>query len=103
MYSIEFLPKAGKDISDISRYIGVELCNPAAADRFVDKIFSETEKLKDMPYMYSVYEVPLPLKIEYRKFLVKKYTVFYFIDENEKAVKIARVIYAKRNLSNILV
>ncbi|MDE6710327.1 MAG: type II toxin-antitoxin system RelE/ParE family toxin [Oscillospiraceae bacterium] len=102
MYDLVFLPEAGKDISDISRYIGVELCNPDAADRLVDKILSETEKLTDMPYMYSVYESPLPLKFEYRKLLVKNYTVFYYIDESEKAVKIARVIYAKRNFSNVL-
>lgn len=102
MYTLKFLPEAGKDIADISRYIGVELCNPAAADRLVDKILSETEKLTDMPYMYSVYESPFPLKIEYRKLLVKNYAVFYYIDESEKVVKIAHVVYAKRNFSNVL-
>lgn len=102
MYALKFMPEAKKDISDISRYIGVELCNPAAADRLVDKILSETEKLIDMPYIYAVYESPFSLKFEYRKLLVKNYTIFYCIDESEKTVKIVRVIYAKRNLSNVL-
>lgn len=102
MYTLKFLPEAGMDILDISRYIGAELCNPSAADRLVDKILSETEKLTDMPYIYSVCELPFQTKYEYRKLLVKNYAFFYYIDESEKAVKIARVIYAKRNFSNVL-
>lgn len=96
MYNIKFLDDANKDISDISRYIGVELCNPVAADRLVDKILS------DMPYMYGVYESPVPIKVEFRKFIVKNYAVFYYIDESEKVVKIAHVVYARRNFSNVL-
>jgi plasmid stabilization system protein ParE len=34
--------------------------------------------------------------------LVKNYFVFYWVDENEKTVTIARVIYARRNISTIL-
>lgn len=102
MYNIKFLDDANKDISDISRYIGVELCSPVAADRLVDKILSEITKLSDMPYMYGVYESPVPIKVEFRKFIVKNYAVFYYIDESEKVIKIAHVVYARRNFSNVL-
>lgn len=102
MYTLKFLPEANKDIFDISRYVGVELCNPAAADKLVDKIISETEKLTEMPYMYGIYEPLFPLSFKYRKFIVKNYTIFYFIDESEKTVNIAHVVYAKRNFLNVI-
>lgn len=103
MYTLIFLPEANKDISDISRYIGVELCNPAAADKLVDKIISETEKLTEMPYMYSIYEPLFPLSFEYRKFTVKNYTIFFtLLTKAKKTVNIAHVVYAKRNFSNVI-
>lgn len=102
MYTVEYLPGANKDILDISEYIGINLRNPAAADRLIDKIISAVDKLADMPYMYAAYESPLPVENEYRKMYVKNYTIFYFVDETKKSVKIARVIYSKRNFSDIL-
>lgn len=102
MYSLELLPEAINDMTEIVRHISIELSNPAAATRLKEKITFEAKKLPENPYIYAVYGSPFPLKYEYRKLLVKNYTIFYYIDENEKAVKIARVIYAKRNFSNIL-
>ncbi|MCL2618217.1 MAG: type II toxin-antitoxin system RelE/ParE family toxin [Defluviitaleaceae bacterium] len=39
---------------------------------------------------------------EYRKLPVKSYAMFYRVDEREKLVTIARVIYARRNHERLL-
>lgn len=102
MYKIEYLPAAMADMAEIAAYIGVNLSNPAAAERLAKKMVSETEKLADMPYKYRVYTPARALKHEYRRLLVQNYIIFYYVDEDKKIVTIARVIYAKRNYRTLL-
>lgn len=102
MYTIEYLPIAKKDMIEIAKYIGVKLSNPAAADRLAEKMVAEAEKLIDMPYKCSVYISPRPLKHEYRKLLVNNYIMFYYVNELEKLITVARVIYAKRDFRKLL-
>ena len=106
-YKIEYLPSALRDLTEIADYIGVKLNNPEAADRLSETIVSTIEKLTDMPYRYPVY-YPVatfsvkPLKMEYRKMVIKNYLVFYWVNEEKHLVTIARVIYGGRNIDNIL-
>ena len=106
-YKIEYLPSALRDLTEIADYIGVKLNNPDAAERLSDNIVSTIDKLAEMPYRYPVY-YPLaafsvkPLKMEYRKMVVKNYLVFYWVNEEKNLVTIARVIYGGRNIDNIL-
>ena len=106
-YKIEYLPSALLDLTEIADYIGVKLNNPEAADRLSETIVSTIEKLTDMPYRYPVY-YPVatfsvkPLKMEYRKMVIKNYLVFYWVNEEKHLVTIARVIYGGRNIDNIL-
>ena len=106
-YKIEYLPSALRDLTEIADYIGGKLNNPEAADRLSETIVSTIEKLTDMPYRYPVY-YPVatfsvkPLKMEYRKMVIKNYLVFYWVNEEKNLVTIARVIYGGRNIDNIL-
>ena len=106
-YKIEYLPSALRDLTEIADYIGGKLNNPEAADRLSETIVSTIEKLTDMPYRYPVY-YPVatfsvkPLKMEYRKMVIKNYLVFYWVNEEKQRVTIARVIYGGRNTDNIL-
>lgn len=102
MYTVEILPEAISDMTEIVKYISIQLSNPAAATRLKENITSEIKKLAENPYIYAVYEPLLFLKVEFRKLLVRNYAVFYYIDESEKVVKIAHVVYAKRNFSKVL-
>ena len=102
MYTLEYLPIAKKDMIEISKYIGVKLSNPTAADNLAEKMVSESEKLTDMPYKCSIYISPRPLKYEYRKLLVNNYIMFYYVDESKKNFTIARVLYAKRDFRKLL-
>lgn len=102
IYTIEYLPSAKRDMTDIAKYIGIKLKNPDAADRLAEKMIESAEDLADMPYKYSVYTPLKPLKHEYRKLIVKNYIMFYWIDEDKKLVTIARVIYAGRDYEKLL-
>lgn len=102
MYDLKYLPVAMRDMVDIVRYISEELQNPAAADRLAVKLFEAGESLKDFPYSHPVYLPIRPLKHEYRKLVVQNYLMFYWIDEQNKMITIARVLYAKRDWEKII-
>ena len=96
-YDLEYLSVARKDIIEIAKYISSKLNNAGAAERMVTDIVEKCESLRDMPYLNPVYVPIKPLNHEYRKVRVKNYLIFYWINEAEKKVVIARVIYSKRN------
>ena len=102
MYQLEFLPIARQDMTDIVRYISHELFNPTAAETLADEMIDAAERLTDFPYINAIYQSIKPLKKEYRKLIVKNYIMFYWIDEKEKRVTIARAIYARHDYEKLL-
>lgn len=102
MYELIFLPKAKTDLEEIIIYIRNELSNPQASIRLVEKIYKATERLTEFPYAYPLYYPIKSLKYEYRKLVVENYVILYFVDEKSHSVTIARVVYGKRNVNNIL-
>ena len=103
MYKLEYLPVARKDMLEIVRYISRELQNPDAADRLAGELVNAAEGVLLFPYATPTYQPIRPLKHEYRKILVQNYLMFYWVDEEEKLVTVARVVYAKRDYGRLLV
>ena len=97
MYRLEFLPSARTDLIEIVRYISHELGNPAAADDLANELIAAVEKIAEFPYANPAHTPIRPLKHEYRRGRVKSYYLFYWVDEKEKCVTLARVIYARRD------
>ena len=102
MYELDFLPLAKRDINDIILYIADTLDAPQAALDLLDALEASVENLKEFPYMCRLYDIGLPLELEYRALPVKNYLVFYVVLEDKKTVEIHRVIYAKRDMTKIL-
>ena len=102
MYKLEFLPIAQSDMVEIVKYISHELCDPWAAEKLADEMVQSAERLAIFPYINPIHRTLKPLKNEYRKLLVKNYIMFYYVDENEKKVTIARVIYSRRDYEKML-
>ncbi len=102
MYKLEYLPVARQDMLDIVRYISRELCNPTAAERLAMELIEAGDSIPEFPYTDPAYTPIRPLKHEYRKRLVRNYIIFYWVDEVKKLVTVARVIYAKRDISRLL-
>lgn len=102
MYRLEYLPIAKQDMTDIARHISHELANPVAAERLANEMIEAADKLTDFPYLHPAYYPIRPLQQEYRRLLVKNYVMFYSVDEAQKIITIARVIYARRDYEKLL-
>ena len=101
-YAVSYLPAAVDDLKETVSYIAHTLGNPSAADRLSEEIVRQIDTLADFPYSAPAYTPISQLEHEYRRLRVKNYFVFYWVDEDKKAITIARVIYARRNTSTIL-
>ena len=102
MYKLEYLPAARQDMVDIVRYISRELCNPSAAERLAMELIQAGDSIPGFPYANPAYTPIRLLKHAYRKRLVQNYIMFYWVDEGKKLVTVARVIYAKREIEQLL-
>jgi plasmid stabilization system protein ParE len=102
VYKLEYLPLAKQDMVEIARYINKELHNPLAAENLTVEMIKAAERLVDFPYSKAVYISPKPLKREYRRLAVKNYIMFYWVNEMEKSIVVARVVYARRDFDNLL-
>ena len=102
MYKLKYLPIARQDLVDIINYISHNLKNPIAAEKLAVKVTKEINKLKTFPHINTIYTPVRPLNFEYRRLLVRNYIVFYYIDEKQKLIIIARVIYARRDYEKLL-
>ena len=97
------MEKAEQDLSEIVTYFTDKLCNPKAADSFLEEFLEGKENIANNPYMYPLSN-DLVLKSEgYHRFLFKKnYIALYLIDDEEKEVSIMRIFYAKRDYANLI-
>lgn len=102
MYSLEYLPIARQDMTDIARYISKELGNPIAAEKLAGELIEAADRLTDFPYANPAYHPIKPLKQEYRRLLVQNYIMFYSVDEAKKLITVSRVIYARRDYGKLL-
>lgn len=102
MYKLEYLPVARQDLIEIAQYISLKLKNPAAANQLTLELLEAAEGIVSFPYAAPAYIPIRPLKHEYRKLLVKNYLLLYWVDEKKKLVTIARVLYAKRDVNQLL-
>ena len=102
MYQIHFLENALEDLKEIVTYIAHTLGNPLAAEKLSKEILSQINNLVTFPYQCPVYRTLYPLSHEFRRLRVKNYFIFYWVEEKNQQVIIARVIYARRNVQNLL-
>ena len=76
--------------------------NPLAAEKLAEEMIEAAERLTEFPHANPVHFTVKPLKQEYRKLIVDNYIIFYWIDEKEQQVTIARVLYARRDYEKML-
>lgn len=100
MHRIVYLPLAREDLSNVALYIADTLKAPKAALDLLESIERAIERLGRFPYSCKVYKPEHVLNDEYRMLIVKNYAIFYVATED--TVEIRRIIYAKRDLSEII-
>ena len=101
VYKIIFTNDAIIEMKDIFNYISKELRAPNTAKGLMAKIDESIDNLRFMPKAYEVIKKYNELKMEYRRIIVKKYSIIYTIDEADKKVYIIHLYHSKRNYFNL--
>jgi addiction module RelE/StbE family toxin len=100
MFEIKYLPSFQQDLNAIMDYIIFSLEAPQAALNLLDELEQSISNLKKFPLAHRLYHPVKPISLEYRVLTVKNYLVFYIALED--AIEIHRIIYKKRNLSQLI-
>lgn len=101
-YKIIFEPIAVRDLNGIVKYISKILKEPEIAKRLYASIKKLVFSLENMLYRCKLVNDEPFCKMEIRKLPVENYTAFYFINEENKAVHIVRILHNRREWQNIL-
>ena len=72
------------------------------ADNLIKEIIESLNKIKENPNIRPLVQDKYLSSLGYRLINVKKYIVFYIIDNDNMYVKIIRFLYNKRNWMSIL-
>ena len=100
--SISISPRAVADIQTHRMYILQRFCDPVAADRIANAIFSAIEGLGQFPSSgHPVNSRWRALRL-YRHVQVERYAVFYRYDVNANEVFVVRVLHTLQNQISIL-
>ena len=91
-----------KDLRDIIHYIYHNLDAPITASTLLDEIESTVSNLSTMPHRYGLVDDAYLRHKEFRKCLVKNYTIFYKVHEESKTVMVHRILHARQNWIDIL-
>ena len=95
-----FTPDAIEDLEEIKDYISLVLKNPVSANKIVNGILDEIERLSESPELgvFFVSKVGFPTDLRY--LVVEKYIVVYRNEEDR--VSVIHVFYGKRNYLKLL-
>lgn len=93
-YKIYYSSDTYNDLDDIWDYICIELKNPSAAKRVINKIIATIKSLEESPYRGSILPTQKPSNIKYIQ--SGNYVIFYKI--KDRNVYIGRILYRKRDL-----
>lgn len=94
---IKLMPEFVRNLEKIHEYIFFELFAPNAADKILEKVDKEIERLENAPFIHVKIETVNDLILEYRKIIVKNYIVLYTIDEDKNEVYVTHIFYSKSN------
>ena len=101
-YQVDILPVAMDDMVQAVRYIAVNLRSHKAAEDLMRRLADAAQGLSSFPYAHPSYRPVRPLRHDYRRVMVSNYAMFYWVDDDKRIVTVARVIYARRDISRIL-
>ncbi len=90
-------PKAYRELDSIYEYIKTEIKEPSTAIQMIELIEENILKLDTLPHRGAERKLGLYAKKGYRQLFVKKYTIIYRIDEDNKQVIIITIRYSESN------
>ena len=100
MNKVRLTPEAVRDLSEIRRYISVELGNPSAAQRIVGSITENLRLLERHTLADPSVEAPTGHPTDLRILVCGKYIAIYRAEGS--VVSVARVVNARQDYIRIL-
>ena len=101
-YRVDVSEPAENDLKDIVRYIASQLSAPISALNMMELLEEAMAGLSDIPQRCPLVTDERLAQMGYRKLVVKKYIVFFSIDENNKMVDVERILYGRRDWLRLL-
>lgn len=101
-YTVNLTEKAKEDIGGIFEYISNVLCEKEVAINIINLLQKNILSLDEMPRRYRCYENEPWNSQGLHIMSVKKYLVFYLIDEETKTVNVIRVVYGSRDYETLI-
>ncbi|MDD7182876.1 type II toxin-antitoxin system RelE/ParE family toxin [Peptostreptococcus porci] len=101
-YKIIFSKNAKEDLFCIVRYTREKLLSPSSAEKLAKRILESIKTLDEMPMRCRLCEYEDWKSLGLRFLPVDNYLIFYLLDEEQKLVKIYRIMYGKRDIKNQL-
>ena len=101
-YSVNLTNQAIKDIDEIFQYISDVLREKEIAVNLIKLLQKDILSLEQMPGRYKIYENEPWKSRKLHIMPVKKYLVFYLVDDKTKAVTVIRIIYGSRDYEKLI-
>ena len=101
-YTIIISKQAEMQLQIIRHYISHVIQAPNSAQRILDLLSKEIQSLEYMPERIRVVEGIKWEKIGLRKYIVKKYYIYFTINEEDSRVYILAIKYNRRNQDLLL-
>ena len=101
-YNVYVSDSYQKDLMQIVYYINHSLSAPLTAANFLDMIENTLYDLSSMPHRYVLVSDPYLGKKGFRKCIIKKYILFFTVDEDSKSIHVHRILHSRQNWMNIL-
>ena len=101
-YNVYVSDSFQKDLMQIVYYINHSLSAPFTAANFAEIIENTLYDLSLMPHRYVLVSDLYLGKKGFRKCIIKKYILFFTIDEDSKSIYVHRILHSRQNWINIL-
>ena len=100
MNELHYSPEAQNDLSEIMKYITLELASPTSALNTVDSIVKKLRRLEQFAEAGARLSSIIVAETDYRYLVCGNYLAFYRIEGNN--IYVDRVIYCRRDYIGIL-
>ena len=101
-YRIEYAVEALEDIRDIYEYIAFALGEADTALAQINRIREAAGGLDTFPLRNKILETEPFKSMGTRQVIVDNFIIFYLTNQENKTVNIARILYGKRNIPEVL-
>lgn len=101
-YDITVYDSARKDIREVVRYLSKTRLEPDTAHGLLLRFQKEILSLANMPERYPLVSDPYLASLGFRVAAVGNYLIFYTVRREERKVDVVRVIYGRRNWTQLV-